>query len=363
MSDKVVPRKERTLRGLILLRGDNFTPIARTPWGGRRIVALKAGLSLGAATRAQEVIGESWEISVGPEFPSELVDGTRLASAIARAPKAMLGVELDRGSTALLVKLLDAAQHLSVQIHPTDDYEGLGDDESGKPEGWVVIARDEGAGVFLGLEEGVTPAHMRDTIERGKDVSKLLHFVPVEVGDCFVIEPGTAHCVGAGVTLVEPQRVMPNKRGVTYRYWDWNRRYNTDGELDPAGVARPLHLEHALAVTDWNQPRGEALVNRMRLAAGAVDLDGPAQSQPLIGPGAPLRSETLGLTRLSGTGEYTLVPTPRLRGLTVVAGRVWSAGQDGGNVVRSGESAVVPASAPEQTLVLERAHALLSWAT
>lgn len=347
----------------MLLRGDNFTPIARTPWGGRKIAALKAGLALEPPMAAQEVIGESWEISVGPEFPSKLVDGKTLASAIARAPKEMLGLEAGRGSTALLVKLLDTAQHLSVQIHPTDDYEGLASDESGKPESWVVIARADGAGVFLGLEADADATRMRKAVERGEDVSKLLHFVPVEVGDCFVIEPGTPHCVGAGVTLVEPQRVMPHKHGVTYRYWDWNRRYNAEGALDPAGTPRPVHLDHALSVTRWDQPRGKALVDRVRFRAGAVDLDCSPQLQLLVGPTAPLDSPAMGVCRLSGTGEHVLVPMPRLRGLTVIAGTVRHEGAEGSVTVRSGESAVVPACAPTTTLVLESAHALLSWAT
>ncbi|HEX4936066.1 MAG TPA: type I phosphomannose isomerase catalytic subunit, partial [Gemmatimonadaceae bacterium] len=120
-----------------LLAPDNFTPASRTPWGGTRIVArYKPFLALPPDT----VVGESWEVSAGPEFPSRVESvGAPLAELFAHDPRFFLGAEAPRGNTSLLVKLLDAADNLSVQIHPSDAYEGLAPDECGKPESWYVL--------------------------------------------------------------------------------------------------------------------------------------------------------------------------------------------------------------------------------
>lgn len=281
-----------------LLCADNFTPQTRTPWGGTRIRALKH--------MTPGLVGESWELSVEPSFPSRCADGELLADRIARAPEAWLGREVSRAGTGLLVKLLDAADELSVQIHPRDDYPALAADESGKPECWYVVERDPGAGLYIGLAPGVDEAAMRRALETG-DVARLLAFVPVEPGDFFSIDAGTPHCIGRGVMLVEPQRVLPGKRGVTYRYWDWNRRYDAQGHLDPNGEPRALHREHALAVTEWDR---RALP---RVRAGAPDIEGAASIEKL-GGGA------LDVWRLTGTGTIALPGAGSLRALTVLEG-------------------------------------------
>ncbi|MCA9530843.1 MAG: class I mannose-6-phosphate isomerase, partial [Myxococcales bacterium] len=262
----------------LLLAPAPCTDPERTPWGGRRIVE-RYGRTVPRDVPDDAPVGESWELSVTPDFPSRLDDGRLLSEVLASDPAQLLGAEAARGGTALLVKLLDAAQALSVQIHPRDDYSGLGDAESGKPESWYVLDRAPGAGLYLGLRRGVDEGSLRAAITAGADASALLSFVPVEPGDFFVIDAGTAHAIGPGVTLVEPQRVVPGRRGVTYRYWDWNRRYDAAGrpvDADaPDGRARTLHLEHALAVTDWDAPREAALLASARCAAGAPRPSGP----------------------------------------------------------------------------------------
>src|SRR5688500_2638577 len=122
----------------ILLRPDNFCPPSRTPWGGRKIAARYKGLP-------DQVVGESWEISVEPDFPSVVEDtGEPLAE-----------------QTTLLGKLLDAADVLSVQIPPADDYAGLAPGACGKPESWYVIEHEPGGALYVGLRDGVTEAEMR----------------------------------------------------------------------------------------------------------------------------------------------------------------------------------------------------------
>lgn len=334
----------------IKLRDDNFTPTSRTPWGGTRIAR--------SFKRLEHIIaiGESWELSVEPDFPSVTREGEPLREVLARDPEAYLGREAPRGSTALLVKLLDAADELSVQIHPADDYRGLAPDESGKPECWYVAQRDPGAGVYLGLREGVTEAAMRECLHAGGELSALLAFVPVEVGDFLLIEAGTAHAIGRGLTLVEPQRVIPGRRGVTYRYWDWNRRYDPAGRLDPGGTPRPLHVEHALAVTRWDAPRGEDFLATARVRAGAPRRSGRAKVLPLCGRDAGLRSEALQVARLAGSGTVPLPSWGALVGLTVLEGTVSVA------KVRAnpGETLAIPAALGGATAQCVDAHAVLS---
>lgn len=341
----IVSPRNRPLR----LRPDNFTPPARTPWGGRRIVErYKAG-----RVGHDEPVGESWELGVEPDFPTRLEDGRTLAEVIAEDPEGMVGDE--GSSTALLVKLLDAAEPLSVQIHPADDDPALAPGESGKPESWYVLDADPGAGLYLGLADDADPDSMRRAIESGADVSALLRFVPVAPGDFFVIEAGTPHAIGAGLTLVEPQRVMPGRRGLTYRYWDWNRRYDASGKADPNGDPRALHVDRALAVTAWERCRGDAWLDSIQVRAGT-----PGSEAAFEELTANVDFPWLGVARLTGSGGLALPSLARLRALTVLGGEVEVVGEGFAERFGVGETAALPA-ALEARLRLTDAHALLSW--
>jgi mannose-6-phosphate isomerase class I len=336
-----------------LLAADNFTPPTRTPWGGTRLArAYKQALGIAADT----VIGESWEISVEPDFPARLDDGRLLGQYIAADPAHVLGAEHARGrdSTALLVKLLDAREPLSVQIHPSDHYAGLSAGESGKPESWYVVERDPGAGFYLGFQRGTREADVRAALQEGASLEPLLRFVAVEPGDFFVIDAGTPHAIGAGVTLIEPQHVAPGRRGVTYRYWDWNRRYDAQGRADAQGTPRALHVEHALAVTAWQRVQTDDFIDRIRVRAGAVSLAEPPQLTPLAGDGG-LPSDFLRVTRIAGSGSARLPAIDRLQGITVVAGSV----RIGALTVARGRSAVIPACCAGAAVELTEAHALV----
>jgi mannose-6-phosphate isomerase class I len=299
---------------VLLLAGDAFTPPARTPWGGGRVAAWKRALGLEAAAP----LGESWEVSFG-ELTSRIHrTGAPITTLVGTD---FLGEE--RAGPALLVKLLDAGAPLSVQIHPRDDDPHLRPDESGKPECWYVVACEPGARIHFGLAAEANPAAMRAAIEGGADVSRLLASVEVEAGDFFVVPPGTPHAIGAGITVLEPQRVEHGRRGVTYRYWDWNRRYDAAGRLDPEGTLRPLHVEEALRVTDWSlrAPPWRRL--------GPVDLAAPARVEllsSLEGRGESIPFP-VAVERLAGTGPRTLEAASVARALTVVEGHVELEGQ------------------------------------
>ncbi|MEM8607613.1 MAG: type I phosphomannose isomerase catalytic subunit [Myxococcota bacterium] len=340
----------------LLLQADNFTPAARTPWGGRR---LADGLKRASGVAPGRVVGEAWEFSVEPDFPSG-VEGGRLLDQVIRAdPDAWLGRDVGEGSTALLVKLLDAADDLSVQIHPTDDDAALADDESGKPEAWYILDATEGSGLYLGFRRGVEREDVERAIASERDVSELMHFVPVSTGNAFVIEPGTPHAVGSGVLLLEPQRVAPSKRGITYRYWDWNRRYDPEGRLDPNGKPRELHLQRALDVTRWSGPREAELLASIRRDLGAPDVAGVAKLEAMIGLDGPLRSRTFDIRRVAGTGEIDLPDATSIRSLTVLGGTLAIRHEAGQLEIPEGRTAALPACLSSVGLELAEAHAVL----
>lgn len=353
MWDKVGPKNWRRP---LLLRPDNFTPPGRTPWGGTRIVRdLKSGLGL----THTDVVGEAWELSVEPDFPSRLVEGPTLDDVLRSDPSALLGRESPLGSTALLVKLLDADDDLSVQIHPEDTDPALAAGESGKPEAWYIIDAEPGAGLYLGFRDGVSRQDVQKAIDDEDDVSALLSFVPVSVGDVFVIEPGTPHAVGRGVLLLEPQRVSPGKRGITYRYWDWNRQYDSSGRPDRSGAPRALHLERALDVTRWQGPREDLLLEIMRHRAGPAAIEAGANLEPLISGEGPLRSAVFRAKRLTGKGETALPAADNLRSLTVLEGRVTIRSDDIELEIPRGQTAALPPCLGPLPVTLARAHAIV----
>jgi mannose-6-phosphate isomerase class I len=348
----------------IRLKPDNFTPPSRTPWGGLRLIdRYKAGLALETRPSDRRV-GESWEFSVSDEFPSVTEAGESLRHWLARDPAAALGAEARRGDalTALLVKWLDAGDHLSLQIHPEDDYPKLAPGESGKLEAWYVVERDPGAGLFMGFRPGVREVDVRTALDSGSDLSALMAFVPVERGDFVLLEPGTPHAVGRGLTLIEPQVVVPGRRGVTYRYWDWNRRYGAGGVLDPNGKPRELHAEHALAVTRWDRACDPNWLASRIVHAGAGDRRGAARSEPLCGPAAddPLHSPPMRAARLSGSGRLRLPAWNALRAVTVIEGRLSLDTGCGRLIVPAGTTAAVPATCLDLAVELDAVDALVS---
>ncbi|GAB4206093.1 MAG: class I mannose-6-phosphate isomerase [Sandaracinaceae bacterium] len=309
-------------------------------------------------------IGESWELSLGPELPSEVADsGVTLAAEIERAPDAWLGSQGERAA-ALLVKLLDADEPLSVQIHPSDEYPGLGPGEAGKPESWYVVHRDPGAWVAFGWRDDIGREDVLGALARADgSLAAMLQKVEVEVGDVFVVDAGTPHAIGAGVTLVEPQYVARGRRGVTYRYWDWDRRYDAEGRLDPAGRPRALAVDDALAVTDWDGACGRALLDRCFLRAGPPASTAPLAVEGLVGRAARLGSRWLGVDRVAGTGSLAWAPVDGLSALTVVEGEAELLDEDGRIVVRAtaGRTIAVPARTTPLVLCGRGLHAVHSY--
>ena len=255
------------------LSPDRFTPLSRTPWAGQEIFRrYKKSL----VREASATIGEAWEVSCDPDFPSLVLGRDQeLLHYIKEDPENLLSPAYVRrkGATCeILVKLLNAASPLSVQVHPTDADPSLKAHECGKPESWLVLSADPGSGLYLGFSQKLTKETLRKLLESDADLRPYLHFVPVKPGDYFEIEPGVPHAIGPGVTLLEPQRVLLGKSGKTYRFWDWGRRYQSDGTLDmQAGKPRELHIEEGLRLIDPELQVGETYVSTLRRTPEVVE--------------------------------------------------------------------------------------------
>jgi mannose-6-phosphate isomerase class I len=260
------------LRRPVPLRPDNFTPLTRTPWASDELArTIKRAFVPGTPPTP---VGESWDFSCDPDFPSRLARpapglATTLPELVAHFADAVLSPALAAragGVCEVLVKLLSPSEPLSLQVHPADDDSGLAAQECGKPESWFVLSARPGAGIYLGFKQAVTKAELRRRLaEAGEGAAELLQFVPVQPGDYFEIAPGVAHAVGAGLVLLEPQRISFGKSGKTFRLWDWGRRYDAAGHKDLAsGAPRPLHLEQGLRLIDPERQVGSAFVDSLR---------------------------------------------------------------------------------------------------
>lgn len=350
------------LRQPIGLRPDNFTPLARTPWAGTRLLErYKRGVL--ARHDGLERVGESWELSVSEELPSVTSDGRLLRDVLAERPAELLGDEarLGRTTTALLVKWLDADDDLSLQIHPLDDYPGLGPDEAGKVEAWYVVAAEPGAGFYHGFRAGLRAEDVRRMLAGNADLREPMEWVPAAPGDVALITPGVPHAVGRGLTLIEPQRVLPGKRALTYRYWDFGRLYDERGQPSAQGRPRALHLDHALAVTAFEHATDPAWLQARRASAGWPPAGASARLEQLCGdaPSVRVRSDALRMARLCGTGTLELPGEPVLRSLTVIEGELLLGAGEHATTVQRGTTVALPACLGDQPVRLSGAHALV----
>lgn len=194
-------------------------------WGGDRLHTLFGRGNDG------ERVAESWEVSVHPDGESLTDTGEALSAVLARA-----GISLP-----ILIKYIDAKENLSVQVHPDDAYAHAHGGDNGKTEMWYVLDAAPGAGIYCGLEEDTDPAAFLRAVGDGT-VEKLLHFIPVRPGDCYLIPAGTVHAIGAGCLVCEIQQ----NSNVTYRVYDYGRR-GIDGK------PRELHLGAAMDVIGFHR--------------------------------------------------------------------------------------------------------------
>jgi mannose-6-phosphate isomerase len=305
-------------------------PLAFTPlfmervWGGRQL-AERYGKPLPDAVP----IGESWELVDRPEAQSVVAGGPHTGrtlhelwasedtrAAIFGGRAAALG---DR--FPILIKLLDARDTLSVQVHPP---EHLAVELGGEPKNelWYLAEAEPGAHLFVGLREGVTAASFSAALEAGEDVSAMLHRVDVTAGDAIFIPSGRVHAIGGGCLILEIQQ----NSDTTYRVFDFNRP-GLDGEL------RELHVPQSLASIDWD------------------DVEPPLHA----GDGPIAANRYFKVTRVALAGPALLAPPGECAIVAVVEGTVTC----GGTTFTPGELFVVPADGAAELPVAAAAATVL----
>ncbi len=187
---------------------------------------------------ADDTIGESWELADLPNDKSVIVNGelagSTVADALERFGEEITGDEYYSGPFGLLIKILDARDILSLQVHPdTETCKRMGKGEH-KTECWYIISAEPDAYIYKGIRKGTTRDQFAAAIADGT-VSDLLDKVCVKPGECHHLPAGTAHSIGAGLLIAEIQ----TPSDTTYRVFDWNR-------VDSDGKKRQLHIEEAL---------------------------------------------------------------------------------------------------------------------
>ncbi len=209
-------------------------------WGGQRLKSF-----FGKDLPQGKKIGESWELADLPNGKCTIENGKfagkTLGELANKFPKEITGNENFTGAFPLLIKLLDAQDILSVQVHPDEEAcKRMGKGEP-KTECWYVIHSEPGAYIYKGLKEGVNPDQLKQAIEEGK-VQECIKKVEVNPGECHFLPSGTIHAIGPGLIIAEIQ--MPSD--TTYRVFDWNR-------VDESGKGRELHVQEALESTNFDE--------------------------------------------------------------------------------------------------------------
>ena len=190
-----------------------------------------------------DVVSELWELSVRDNERSIIVSGNEQGKALKDVV-----TDKDIGTRGkefpyfpLLIKLIDAKENLSVQVHPSDEYALKNEHSFGKCEMWYIIDADEGAGLYVGLNKDYSKDEIETKLKNGT-LLEAMNFFEVKPGDYFVIKPGTMHAIGKGVRLIEIQQ----NSDLTYRLYDYNR-------VDKNGNPRELHIEKGLHVIDLHR--------------------------------------------------------------------------------------------------------------
>ncbi|MCM3670918.1 mannose-6-phosphate isomerase, class I [Mesobacillus maritimus] len=205
-----------------------------------------------------EQTGEAWVISAHPNGPSVIKNGSLEGKTLADAWKEhgeLFNKAADNDEEyPLLVKILDAADDLSVQVHPNDQFaREVENVPYGKTECWYVVSAEEGAELVLG-HHAQTQEELAQMVEQG-EWDKLLRRIKVKAGDFVYVPSGTIHAIGKGIVILETQQ----SSDITYRVYDYDR-------TDAAGNKRELHLERSIQVT--TVPHQDANVEQIENVIG-----------------------------------------------------------------------------------------------
>lgn len=233
-------------------------------WGGDRICGYK-GLDM-----QQKNIGESWEVSAVPTSKSIVSNGELagrdLVSVVDEATDEILGKAVSEkynGQLPLLVKFIDSATPLSIQVHPNDEMARREHGKSGKTEMWYVIDAQPGSFLYAGFKQEITPEEYKRRIADGT-ITDVLAKHEVKRGDVFYLPAGRVHAIGSGILLCEVQQ----SSDVTYRIYDYNRP-----GLD--GKPRELHTELAARALNFHVEEEYRTIYRDETNSANLIIDSP----------------------------------------------------------------------------------------
>jgi mannose-6-phosphate isomerase len=295
-----------------------FEPILKERiWGGRALETL-----YGKRLPPNLPIGESWEISDRPGDESVVAagpwKGRTLHQILEERPEELLGRLAERPKRfPLLIKIIDAREKLSLQVHPPALQAAQLGGEA-KTEMWYVVQAGPAAELYAGLKRGVTRAEFEKQLALGA-VAGCFHRIPVKAGDALFLPSGRVHAIGAETMIFEIQQ----NSDTTYRVFDWNR-------TDAAGRSRQLHLAESLASIDFADFEPALLpaailpghpgtvrplvkdklfqVSLRRLRAGEALAPGAGQMSIFAVVEGALRVKAGGETAVLSAGGFCLVP-------------------------------------------------------
>lgn len=313
-----------------------FEPILKEKiWGGNSLAE-----NYGKKQGKLKNIGESWEISAVSDNLSVVSNGFLAGNNIEEIIEVYMGditgesvYEKFGYEFPLLIKLIEARDDLSVQVHPGDDLARERHNAYGKTELWHILQSGKGARIYTGFSKQVSRESYIDAVSTGR-IGELLNSEPAEPGDTFFTPAGRIHAIGAGIVLAEIQQTSD----ITYRIYDWGR---TDNE----GRQRDLHTDLALDAIDFAQTGSGKITN-----AGAVNK-----------PSSLVRCKYFDTSIISFDTivkrDYNLIDSFVVYLCT--GGRFKIRWDSGSETVTRGETVLVPASITDVELIPEPDASLL----
>lgn len=212
---------------------------------------------------ALDRVAESWELAAHKDGTSGFVGEEFTLSDLFEKRRDLIGTNADSFERfPMIIKLIDAKDNLSVQVHPSDEYALANENSYGKTEMWYVVEAEEGAGLYVGFKRDVTEEEFRRLIAENR-LQEVLNFIPVKPGEWFFIEAGTVHAIGKGVLIAEVQQ----NSNLTYRLYDY-------GRVGADGKPRELHVEKGVRVSKLSAYQEDKRTSCEYFSCESVSLNG-----------------------------------------------------------------------------------------